>query len=425
MDGTRGKPPGRTAENWSRKDGIRAGSVSGPWRSAPRAAPAPASGPAITSPSAVGPSPTSWPPAGLAPPERRTPELVHSAPAPSAVLPARERRVQVVPEFARRVEEPQAPALTRPAAVEATGPVRSDAAVAGSPAAPTPSLPRPALRIDAASAAPEPEADGEVPAKPRLVPPARVEMKAAPAAAVAREARGSKSAALRLPVALAGCLALGLVAAALMLRPEPGPAPVAAPAPLAAAPQAEAAEAAATPAQPAEGAAAVAPQGLLAKDALAAPPPPEPEAEPPLQVLPAAEVPAPAPDISGLPEASVPPEALPRATRPRARPAPPEVSAADVAAARVMIRIGPDMDERRRAEILAILSAAGFHTVEVQPVPFAVERPRLGYFRAADRTIAEALAGLISPVAGKVAVRSYDDLLADPAPGRLDLWLGG
>ncbi len=31
-------PPGRTAENWSRRDGIRAGSVSGPWRSAPREA---------------------------------------------------------------------------------------------------------------------------------------------------------------------------------------------------------------------------------------------------------------------------------------------------------------------------------------------------------------------------------------------------
>lgn len=31
-------PPGKTAENWSRRDGIRAGSVSGPWRSAPREA---------------------------------------------------------------------------------------------------------------------------------------------------------------------------------------------------------------------------------------------------------------------------------------------------------------------------------------------------------------------------------------------------
>jgi hypothetical protein len=37
VDGTRDRPPGKTAENWSRKDHIRAGSVSGPWRSAPRA----------------------------------------------------------------------------------------------------------------------------------------------------------------------------------------------------------------------------------------------------------------------------------------------------------------------------------------------------------------------------------------------------
>jgi hypothetical protein len=36
LDGTRDRPPGKAAENWSRKDGIRAGAVSGPWRSAPR-----------------------------------------------------------------------------------------------------------------------------------------------------------------------------------------------------------------------------------------------------------------------------------------------------------------------------------------------------------------------------------------------------
>ena len=36
VDGVRDRPPGRTAENWSRNDRIRAGSVSGPWRSVPR-----------------------------------------------------------------------------------------------------------------------------------------------------------------------------------------------------------------------------------------------------------------------------------------------------------------------------------------------------------------------------------------------------
>lgn len=37
MDGTRKTPPGREARNLSRRDGIRAGSVSGPWRSMPKA----------------------------------------------------------------------------------------------------------------------------------------------------------------------------------------------------------------------------------------------------------------------------------------------------------------------------------------------------------------------------------------------------
>ena len=41
VDGTRDRPPGKTAQNWSRRDGIRAGSVSGPWRSAPRGGEAP------------------------------------------------------------------------------------------------------------------------------------------------------------------------------------------------------------------------------------------------------------------------------------------------------------------------------------------------------------------------------------------------
>ena len=35
VDGTRDRPPGKTAQNWGRRDGIRAGAVSGPWRSAP------------------------------------------------------------------------------------------------------------------------------------------------------------------------------------------------------------------------------------------------------------------------------------------------------------------------------------------------------------------------------------------------------
>jgi hypothetical protein len=42
LDGTRDRPAGKPAENRSRRDGIRAGAVSGPWRSGPRDdAPAP------------------------------------------------------------------------------------------------------------------------------------------------------------------------------------------------------------------------------------------------------------------------------------------------------------------------------------------------------------------------------------------------
>ena len=39
VDSTRDLRLGGTAENWSRRDGIRAGAVSGPWRSAPRYTP--------------------------------------------------------------------------------------------------------------------------------------------------------------------------------------------------------------------------------------------------------------------------------------------------------------------------------------------------------------------------------------------------
>jgi hypothetical protein len=45
VDGDGETPRGKTAENWSRRDGIRAGAVSGPWRSAPRAGGAAADSP--------------------------------------------------------------------------------------------------------------------------------------------------------------------------------------------------------------------------------------------------------------------------------------------------------------------------------------------------------------------------------------------
>lgn len=62
VDGTRGRPQTGVAENLSRRDGIRAGAVSGPWRSSGPATPRAEPGPAPKSPETAGPPP------GLAPP---------------------------------------------------------------------------------------------------------------------------------------------------------------------------------------------------------------------------------------------------------------------------------------------------------------------------------------------------------------------
>ncbi len=60
IDGNDGRRPGRVAENWGRQDRIRAGAVSGPWRSTPKADDAPnvtrAAPPASTPPLTGSPS---------------------------------------------------------------------------------------------------------------------------------------------------------------------------------------------------------------------------------------------------------------------------------------------------------------------------------------------------------------------------------
>ena len=76
LDGTRASPPRRVAENLSRRDGIRAGAVSGPWRSAPRIEP---QTPARPAPETT----TAGPPADMAPPPSWTggdARVVESAP---------------------------------------------------------------------------------------------------------------------------------------------------------------------------------------------------------------------------------------------------------------------------------------------------------------------------------------------------------
>ena len=94
----------------------------------------------------------------------------------------------------------------------------------------------------------------------------------------------------------------------------------------------------------------------------------------------------------------------------------------------VRLRIGPDFPSERQAAILAALAEAGLAAVRVEALPFEIATSRVGYYRAADLAAAEALGRLVAPViaaGGEVGVRDYGQLLADPEPGRLDLWVGG
>jgi hypothetical protein len=62
--------------------------------------------------------------------------------------------------------------------------------------------------------------------------------------------------------------------------------------------------------------------------------------------------------------------------------------------------------------------------VRVEALPFKVASSRVGYYRADDLAAAEALGRLVTPVlAEAIGVRDYGKLLADPEPGRLDLWV--
>ena len=88
---------------------------------------------------------------------------------------------------------------------------------------------------------------------------------------------------------------------------------------------------------------------------------------------------------------------------------------------------GPEFAADRQSAILAALKGAGIGTVRVEPLPFKVTTSRVGYYRSADATAAEALARLITPVVGgdAIGVRDYSQLLDGADPGRLDLWIGG
>ena len=75
------------------------------------------------------------------------------------------------------------------------------------------------------------------------------------------------------------------------------------------------------------------------------------------------------------------------------------------------------------------LETAGYPGVQVEALPFRIATTRIGYYREADRPAAEALAREIAPALAEagdgIGVRDYSQLLADPEPGRLDLWIEG
>ncbi len=94
----------------------------------------------------------------------------------------------------------------------------------------------------------------------------------------------------------------------------------------------------------------------------------------------------------------------------------------------IRLRVGPDCPPELRAAILAALTKAGLSAVTTEPLPFEIATSRVGYYRAEDLAAAEALGRVVAPViadGGEVGVRDYGQLLSDPEPGRLDLWIGG
>jgi hypothetical protein len=93
----------------------------------------------------------------------------------------------------------------------------------------------------------------------------------------------------------------------------------------------------------------------------------------------------------------------------------------------VRLRIGPGFPEARRDEIVAALTAAGVRDIRIEALPFRIATSRVGYYRSEDLAAAQALGQVVAPViaaGSEVGVRDYGQLLNDPEPGRLDLWVG-
>jgi hypothetical protein len=117
-------------------------------------------------------------------------------------------------------------------------------------------------------------------------------------------------------------------------------------------------------------------------------------------------------------------EEAPTAT---AEPMAPAAPAPDLSAVgNVRLRVGSGF--AGESALTTALGAAGVADVRVEQVPFAVNTSRVGYYRPEDLAAAQALAAFVAPLLGlpaPVSTRDYGQLLADPEPGRLDLWIAG
>ncbi len=102
----------------------------------------------------------------------------------------------------------------------------------------------------------------------------------------------------------------------------------------------------------------------------------------------------------------------------------PQAVAEPAAAVTVYLRVASGLGPAERQRIEAALAEAGYGAVVVQEMPFSISRSRVGYFREMDRAAAEALIAALRGTHDGVVLRDYSELIAEPEPGRLDLWIG-
>jgi hypothetical protein len=152
---------------------------------------------------------------------------------------------------------------------------------------------------------------------------------------------------------------------------------------------------------------------------------------PPLDENDASVIPEPTIEETAVPIRVTPQDhAGPVETAEAFEPAPVATAAADgplAGVTSVRLRVGPGFPGERQQAIIAALTEAGVAQVRVEELPFEIATSRVGYYRTEDLTGAEALARLVSPIVdqgAELGVRDYGELLSNPEPRRLDLWVG-